>query len=622
MIRQQPIELLAPARNLECGIAAVDHGADAVYIGAARFGARSSAGNSVEDIARLTEYAHMYRVKVYVTVNTILKDEELVETERLIWELYRAGVDALIVQDMALLELNLPPVPLHASTQMDNRTPEKARFLQSLGFSQVVLARELTLEEIRAVHAACNVPLEVFVHGALCVSYSGQCYVSQHCFGRSANRGECAQFCRLKFDMVDNEGRVVEQGRHLLSLKDMNRGADLERLLDAGVSSFKIEGRLKDVAYVKNVTAWYRRQLDEIFRRRPEYRKASSGRVELTFTPHPEKSFNRGFTRYFLDGRTPDIFSFHTPKSLGEEVGTVKDIRGKCVIVAGTKTFANGDGLCFLDGSGHLQGFRVNRVDSNKIYPAEMPQIRPRTRLYRNFDKAFEDVLARPSATRRIGVNWTLDEYAEGFTLSVRDEDEVEAVVSFPYPKEPARTAQTENIKTQLSKLGNTPFESLGTECKWVADRFIPSSVLAEWRRVLVEKLCAARRMNYPREVRPLPTPFTRSTDACHGKKAVCSVPEELTYLANVMNRKAELFYRSHGAVRIAPAFEKRQPDGAVLMFCRHCLRYSMGWCPRYGREKSPFREPYYLISSDGRRFRLDFDCAACQMRVIADEKK
>ena len=341
MIRQRPVELLAPARNVECAMAAVDHGADAVYIGASRFGARASAGNSVEDIARLVEYAHTFRVKVYVTVNTILKDEELPETERLVWALYRVGVDALIVQDMALLELDLPPIPLHASTQMDNRTPEKVKFLHGLGFSQVVLARELSLAEIQAVHEACDVPLEVFVHGALCVSYSGQCYVSQHCFGRSANRGECAQFCRLKFDMIDSDGRMIEQGRHLLSLKDMNRGADLERLLDAGVTSLKIEGRLKDVAYVKNVTAWYRSRLDEIFKRRPEYRRASSGQVSLAFTPCLEKSFNRGFTRYFLDGRTPDIFSFHTPKSLGEEVGTVKEVRGKCIVVSGVKPFAD-----------------------------------------------------------------------------------------------------------------------------------------------------------------------------------------------------------------------------------------------------------------------------------------
>ena len=505
---------------------------------------------------------------------------------------------------------------------MDNRTPEKVKFLHSLGFSQVVLARELSLAEIQAVHEACDVPLEVFVHGALCVSYSGQCYVSQHCFGRSANRGECAQFCRLKFDMIDSDGRMIEQGRHLLSLKDMNRGADLERLLDAGVTSLKIEGRLKDVAYVKNVTAWYRSRLDEIFKRRPEYRRASSGQVSLAFTPCLEKSFNRGFTRYFLDGRTPDIFSFHTPKSLGEEVGTVKEVRGKCIVVSGVKPFANGDGLCFLDEQGNLQGFRVNRVEANKIYPAEMPRVRPHARLYRNFDKAFEDVLSRPSAVRKIRVEWTLGEYAEGFTLEVRDEDEVSVAVAFPYPKEKARSSQVENIKVQLSKLGNTPFEAGGVEIRLLSDWFIPSSVLADWRRTLVGRLLSARKMNEPREVCLLPTAFTRSRDEKQGKAPVRWVPEEVTYLANVMNRKAEDFYHRQGAVRIAPAFEEREPAGAVLMFCRHCLRYSMGWCPRYGGGKSPFREPYYLVSSDGRRFRLSFDCKACQMKVYADAEE
>ncbi|MCD8319089.1 MAG: U32 family peptidase, partial [Paraprevotella sp.] len=384
MIRRRFVELLAPARNWECAVAAVDHGADAVYIGASRFGARASAGNSIEDIARVVAYAHLYWVKVYVTVNTILEDSELDDTKRLIWELYRIGVDALIIQDMALLELDLPPIPLHASTQMDNRTPEKVAFLQRQGFSQVVLAREMSLAEIQAVHDACDVPLEVFVHGALCVSYSGQCYVSQHCFGRSANRGECAQFCRLKFDLVDRDGRVIEQGKHLLSLKDMNRSENLERLLQAGVSSFKIEGRLKDAAYVKNVTAGYRRRLDEIFKRHPEYGRASSGRSVFKFTPCLEKSFNRGFTSYFLDGRTSDMASFHSPKSLGEEVGEVKAVYGKYVVVSGVKSFANGDGLCYLDEQGELKGFRVNRAEANKIYPAEMPRIRPHTRLFRN----------------------------------------------------------------------------------------------------------------------------------------------------------------------------------------------------------------------------------------------
>ena len=621
MIACRPIELLAPAKNAECAIAAVDHGADAVYIGASRFGARASAGNSVEDIARVVEYAHLYRVRVYVTVNTILKDDELADTEHLIWELYRVGVDALIVQDMALLKLRLPPIPLHASTQMDNRTPEKVKFLHRLGFSQVVLARELSLAEIAAVHRSCDVPLEVFVHGALCVSYSGCCYVSQHCFGRSANRGECAQFCRLKFDLVDSDGQTIERGKHLLSLKDMNRTEDLERLLDAGVSSLKIEGRLKDVTYVKNVTAWYRQQLDALFKRRPEFRRASSGQVFLKFTPQVEKSFNRGFTHYFLNGRTPDIFSFHTPKSLGEEVGTVKEVRGKCIVVAGVKPFANGDGLCFLDESGNLQGFRVNRVEGNKLYPAEMPRLRPHTRLYRNFDKAFEDALSRPSAVRKIAVWWTLSEYSEGFVLELRDEDEVSLAVAFPYVKEPARLSQEANIKAQLDKLGNTPFQTAGVRLNCTADWFIPSSVLSGWRRELTERLVKVRKINYPRQVRLLPAPFIRAEEERNGHSVLHDVPEELTYLSNVMNDKAESFYREHGAVRIAPAFERCEPAGAALMFCRHCLRYSLGWCKRYGGTDSPYREPFFLVLGDGRRFRLVFDCKECQMKVYADEK-
>ena len=419
MIRQRKIELLAPAKNLECGIAAIDHGADAVYIGAPRFGARASAGNSLEDIAELVKYAHLYNVRIYVTLNTILKDEELPDTEKMIWNLYQIGVDALIVQDMGLLGLNLPPIPLHASTQMDNRHVEKVKFLAEAGFRQVVLARELSLEQIRKIHEAVpQTPLEVFVHGALCVSYSGQCYVSQHCFGRSANRGECAQFCRLAFDMVDADGKVIAKDKHLLSLKDLNQSEELEKLLDAGASSFKIEGRLKDVSYVKNVVAYYRQKLDAIFKRRKEYIRASSGSVHLAFKPQLDKSFTRGFTNYFLFGRNKDIFSFDTPKSMGEEMGYVKEIRGNYIIVAGVKPFSNGDGICYLDERGKLKGLRVNRVENNKLFPAgEMPRIKQRTTLYRNFDQEFEKQMQRKSAERKLGVDLRLTENNFGFTL-------------------------------------------------------------------------------------------------------------------------------------------------------------------------------------------------------------
>ena len=619
---QRPIELLAPAKNADCGIEAIRHGADAVYIGAPRFGARAAAGNSIEDIARLVSFAHQFRARVYVAVNTILQDEELKDTEAMVWDLYRAGADALIVQDMALLQLNLPPIPLHASTQMDNRSTEKVRFLQQQGFSQVVLARELTLQQIRTIHEACpSVPLEVFVHGALCVSYSGQCYVSQHCFNRSANRGNCAQFCRLKFNLVDADGRIIEQDKHLLSLKDMNQSDQLEQILAAGASSLKIEGRLKDMAYVKNVTAYYSQKLNAIIRNHPEYVRASSGESTYSFRPQLEKSFNRGFTHYFLNGRKADIFSFNTPKSLGEEMGYVKEIRGKSIIVAGVKPFNNGDGLCFMDENGKLQGFRVNRVDdSNKIYPVEMPQIKPRTRLYRNFDQEFDRLLSKPSAERVLGVRWRVGEYPDGFVLTLKDEDGVSVSVPFAMEKEQARSPQDVNIYKQLSKLGGTIFECEAVDLDLQDNWFVPSSLWAEWRRQVVDRLMQARRVNFPVLYRKIPTEFTKTLRANQKKEDKPLQGVQLTYLANVMNRRAEAFYTSLGAVVSEPAYEKKEPKNAVLMFCKHCLRFSMGWCPKNGGRRSPFREPYYLVSGDGRRFRLEFDCKQCQMKVYADE--
>ena len=611
MIKQRPIELLAPAKNLECGIEAINHGADAVYIGAPRFGARAAAGNSIEDIKALVEHAHLYNARIYVTVNTILHDEELPETEKMIWELYRAGVDALIIQDMGITRLNLPPIALHASTQMDNRTPEKVKFLSDIGFRQVVLARELSLDEIKKIHDTCpETLLEVFIHGALCVSYSGQCYVSQACYGRSANRGECAQFCRLAFDLVDSNGKTIEQNKHLLSLKDMNQSDNLEALLDAGATSLKIEGRLKDVSYVKNVTAYYRQKLDSIFKYRKEYVRASSGTVKTTFTPQLDKSFSRGFTDYFLRGRNPGIFSFSTPKSLGEEVGTVKEIRGNYFTVAGVKSFNNGDGLCYIDDNGRLQGFRVNRVENNKLFPQDMPRLKPKTRLYRNFDQEFEKLMQKKSAERKIAVDICLAENNFGFTLSFTDEDDNSVSITLERAKEPARTPQADNLRNQLSKLGNTPFEAKDIKIDLSDNWFIPSSELSELRRNAVEKLLEARRINYRREVFRLKeskTKFPIST---------------LTYLGNVMNSSAAEFYKNHGVLKVMPAFEKEQPKDAVLMFCKHCIRYSMGWCPVHHKVRSPFREPYYLVSSDGRRFRLEFDCKQCQMKVLADNSE
>lgn len=612
-IQKRKIELLAPARNLECGIEAINHGADAVYIGAPKFGARSAAGNSLADIATLVEYAHLFNVRIYVTVNTILRDSELSETEEMIWQLYNAGVDALIVQDMGITQLNLPPIPLHASTQMDNRTVEKVRFLSNAGFRQVVLARELSLDEIRKIHEACpDVALEVFVHGALCVSYSGQCYVSEACFGRSANRGECAQFCRLPFSMVDEDGKVIVRNKHLLSLKDLNQSSILESLLDAGATSLKIEGRLKDVTYVKNVTAAYRQKLDEIFCRRKEYVHSSSGDTVLDFTPQLEKSFNRGFTHYFLHGRTPDIASFNTPKSLGEEMGTMKEQYKKYVTVSGVKPFHNGDGACFIDEQGCLQGFRINKVEGNKLFPAgAIPRIKPKTPIYRNYDQDFEKLLTRKSAERKIGVDWVLSETAFGFALTVSDEDKNSVTLSFPVEtKEKARTSQHDNLCSQLKKMGNTPFRTRSVVIKCSEEWFIPSSLISDWRRLATDRLVALRRINFRRELQVWkPTNHSYPTSS-------------LTYLGNVMNGKAEKFYQEHGVCNIASAYEKQAPDNATLMFCRHCLRYSMGWCPTYQRVRSPYREPYYLVSNDGKRFRLEFDCKRCQMKVSAENQE
>lgn len=604
--KSRPIELLSPAKDLNCGIEAINHGADAVYIGAPKFGARAAAGNSLEDIRALCEYAHLYDARIYVTLNTILMDEELDEAERMIWDLWRAGTDALIVQDMGITRLNLPPIPLHASTQTDNRTLEKVRFLEAAGFTQVVLARELSLNEIRRIAAATTVPLEVFVHGALCVSYSGQCYLSAALSGRSANRGECAQYCRLPYTMVDAAGTEIVCNKHLLSLRDMNRSGQLEALLDAGVSSFKIEGRLKDIDYVKNITACYRKKLDAILSRRPEYRRASAGRSIYTFEPVAEKSFNRGFTPFLLEGRTVDITAFDTPKSLGEPVGTVKEIKGNSFTVAGLKQLNNGDGLVFFNKKGELEGFRVNRVEANRVFPLDMPQLTPKTPLYRNFDQAFDKLLAKPSAERKLSVRIEFLDNPFGFTLCMEDETGARIMLTEPFAKELARREQQDNIRTQLSKLGNTPFEASEVTVGLSENWFVPSSLLADMRRAGVEKLLEARRVRYPREtvkrVQPSEvTPFPENS---------------LTYLGNVANAKARSFYQDHGVEQVDPAFELSPRKDVPLMFTKHCLRYSMGWCPTYQKNKSPYKEPYYLLYKDT-RLRLQFDCKHCQMLVF-----
>lgn len=608
MGKVRKIELLSPAKDLNCGIEAVNHGADAVYIGAPKFGARAAAGNSLEDIRTLCDYAHQFGVRVYVALNTILKEDELEEAQRLVWSLYEAGTDALIVQDMALMQMDLPPVPLHASTQTDNRTVEKVHFLEQAGFTQVVLARELSLDEIRRIASETDVALEVFVHGALCVSFSGQCYLSAALSGRSANRGECAQYCRLPYTMVDADGKIIADNKHLLSLKDMNRADELEALMDAGVSSFKIEGRLKDVSYVKNVTAYYRKKLDEILKRRPEYVRVSSGVSRYTFTPQVEKSFNRGFTSFYLYGRTPDVTAFDTPKSLGEFVGTVKEIRGNSFTVAGLTPLNNGDGLVFFNARGELDGFRVNRVVDNRVYPQEMPRLSPKMKLYRNYDQQFEKLLSKPSAVRKIGVSMTFTDNPGGFSLEMEDGSGARITVARLFVKELAEKEQTDNIRVQLAKLGNTLFEAEKIEVNLTDNWFVPSSLLADMRREAVNLLLSDRRIRYPRELSRKPDSVAKPLFP----------QQQLTYLGNVANTRARSFYQEHGVKTIDPAFELKAPDHVPLMFSKHCLRYSMGWCPTYQKKKSPFREPYYLLYKEV-RLRLMFDCKHCQMLVLKE---
>ncbi|MDR0960973.1 MAG: U32 family peptidase [Mediterranea sp.] len=612
MTTPRKIELLSPAKNLTCGIEAINHGADAVYIGAPKFSARAAAGNTLSDIAALVAHAHLYNARVYVALNTILYDHELAETEALIWQLYHVGIDALIIQDMGITGLRLPPLPLHASTQMDNRTVEKVRFLADAGFRQVVLARELSLDEIRAIHQASpSTALEVFVHGALCVSYSGQCYISQACFGRSANRGECAQFCRLPFTLTDTNGEVMIENKHLLSLKDLNLSDRLEELLDAGVTSLKIEGRLKEVSYVKNITATYRRKLDALFERRPEYTRASSGRCTYTFNPQADKSFNRGFTGYFLNGRQADIGSPDSPKSVGEAMGCIKRVDKECVVLSPDtgKAFHNGDGACFVDRKGNLTGFRINRVEGRKLYLNEPMTLNRHGMLYRNYDHEFEQLLARPSSTRKIAVSFTLAETPWCYTLTAVDEDRNRITQAFIYPKEEARTPQADHLRMQLGKLGNTPFELISLSFELQGNRFIPASVIADWRRQLIDRLLLLRRVNRKQEiafVQPTAHAFPLSG------KGNC----ELTYLGNVANRQAVSFYRMHGVDTVNPSYEQQPVREAVLMYCKHCIRFTMGMCPKHQRGHDVRHEPYYLVSSDGKRFRLEFDCKNCVMKV------
>lgn len=631
------IELLAPAKNLECGIAAIDHGADAVYIGAAQFGARQTAGNSTEDIAELTRYAHQFGAAVYVTVNTIVYEKELAALEHLLKQLVEIGVDAILVQDMAVLEIykklkaeyvargyRMPA--LHASTQTDNRSADKVKWLKENGFERVVLARELSLEEITDIHKAHpDVELEAFVHGALCVSYSGACYASQYFFNRSANRGECAQFCRMAFDLKDSDGETLIEDSYLLSLKDMCQLDRLGDLLEAGVCSLKIEGRLKDANYVKNVVATYSEALNAyIAKHTGKYCRSSYGRCTYTFTPALEKTFNRGFTHYFFNGRQKDISSFNTPKAMGEYVGYVKEIRRGSFNVAGTAMFANGDGLCFFNRQKKLEGFRVNRVENNRLYPLTMPKnLEPGMALYRNNDIEFERAMQGKTATRKLQVRFVVDVVDGKLTFTATDECGRSANVVLNETPEKAQKSQHDNIVKQLEKLGNTVWTANEISINNSADEFfIPSSRLAAVRRELLKAL--------------EDTPVSNHTDnqavdrtATNSVNANNTVYADTINIANVANTTAQNYYAAHGIKNAPTAFELNSDYKAgsttapsavpPLMTCRYCLRYALGYCVKNGGKRPTWHEPLHLEAKNGIRVRLAFNCAKCQMEVYAE---
>ncbi len=625
---RHPIELLAPAKTAAIGRQAVLHGADAVYIGGPTFGARHNAGNPVSDLAALADYAHRFHARIYVTLNTILHDDELEPARRLVWDLYDTGVDALIVQDLGLLELDLPPIDLHASTQCDIRTPEKARFLAQVGFSQIVLARELSLPEVAAVRAAvpADTVLEFFVHGALCVAFSGQCYISHAQTGRSANRGDCSQACRLPYTLQDQQGRIVAFDKHLLSLKDNNQEDNLHALVDAGVQSFKIEGRYKDADYVKNITGHYRLLLDRIIDARPSLTRASSGQTRLLFSPNPNKTFHRGSTDYFATGRKPDIGAFDSPAFVGLPLGIVTRLGPDWFELETAEPLANGDGLTYLHKRA-VVGMQANRAEPAgdrrwRVWPNEpiaaLPGLRPGIGISRNRDRAWEQALARTSAERRIEVHARLAETGDGLALTLTDAGGVSATATLACPKEPARDPATAEaaLRDQIARLGTTDLTLVDLELAWSQPWFVPASAANRLRREAAEHLEAARLAAYVRPARMPPV------------QPAPTYPEEaLTYVANVYNRAARAFYARHGVRLIEAAYEAHEEPGEVsLMITKHCLRYAFSLCPKQAKGVAGVQgqvraDPMTLVN--GReRLTLRFDCRACEMHVVGRIKR
>ncbi len=608
--KKRKIELLAPAKNELIGVEAIKHGADAVYIGASAFGARAQAGNDIESIGRLVNFAHQYNARIYCTVNTLVYDHELREVEQMIHKLYRAGVDALIVQDMALLRLDLPPIALHASTQCDIRTPEKARFLEQVGFSQLVLARELTLDEIASIASQVEVPVEGFCHGALCVSYSGRCQISQALKGRSANRGECAQFCRMSYDLEDAKGNTLIKSKHLLSLRDFNASDRLQQLIDAGISSFKIEGRLKDVDYVKNVVAYYRNALDCIIAGDDSLQRSSCGISSYTFTPSLEKSFNRSFTHYFIDGRFPkngtSMASLNTPKSQGEYLGKITSAKANVITIDTKVTMANGDGLSYINANGDCDGFRVNRIDGNRIILKEAVALKRGDKIFRTHDKAFNDILAKSSATRRIALDFELWNVGKQLCLRASDERGSAAVHAITLDSEPetAKQPQVERQRQVLSKLGDTIYTM--RECNIKGDFFIPASVLTSLRRETIALLDKTHNIAYQRELR-------RQED-----KTAQFPHKALSTADNVANHIARDFYLEHGVTSIEPAIECERKSVAhkhPVMTTRYCLRRELGACLKEkGRRQLP--SPLLLRTGGRTLLQVNCDCSRCEMTI------
>lgn len=601
------IELLAPAKNLETGMAAINYGADAVYIGAPKFGARAAVGNTLEDIGKLIKYAHRYWAKVFITMNTILYDNELKEAEKLIHDLYKLGADALIVQDMGILEMDLPPIELHASTQTHNFDLERIQFLEKVGFKRIILARELSLEQIKEIRANTSVDLEYFVNGALCVCLSGQCYFSHATTGRSANRGECSQACRMKYDLQDENGNVLAKDKHLLSLKDLNLSNEISDIVDAGICSLKIEGRLKDISYIKNITSHYSEKLDLCISGNKELERVSSGRVNVNFKADPERTFNRGFTPYFFKGRVPEIANFFSPKSLGKEIGKIIAVRKDHFLIKSKLALHNGDGLCFFNKNKLLKGILVNGVKGDKIYPNDMSMICEGVTLYRNNDHEFAKELKQDKSVRKISVDILFEQLGDQFFLHITDENGISVSNSLNEVFELAKNAEMAkaNIEKQLSKLGDSIYELASIQLNLNETPFIQAKLLNELRRNTLEELSQIRIEEAEKgSTRPLISHPKYYTD-------------KISYMGNVSNCKAEDFYKKCGVEDIEKAFElQKNFDGKTVMVTKHCLRYEFGKCPKLVKTIGEKPGPLYLVDNN-RKYGLEFNCQRCEMKVI-----